>query len=232
MKSLLRCLLLLAVAVPVLSRAEDKAPAKDWVSLFDGKTLDGWVRKSGFATYVVEDGAIVGTTAEGSGNTFLCTASEFANFELQFEVKVDDGLNSGVQIRSKLKGTDHKGKEVGFGGRVYGPQVEIESSPGQAGWIYGEATGLGWLSPEPQSKDPAVNQHSHLKNGEWNQFRIVAEGARIQTFINGVPVADLTHPDIFQNHTAGVIGLQVHGIKKETGPFQVRWRKLKIKELP
>lgn len=202
-------------------------PAGEWVSLFDGKSIDGWQVKSGKATYRVEDGAIVGKTEEGSPNSFLCTAKHYGNFELQFDVKVDNGLNSGVQIRSSLKDPD-KGP---YGGRVNGPQVEIEAGPGQAGYIYGEATGRGWLSPEPQSKDKAVNSHEHFKNGEWNHFRIVAKGARIQTWINGAAIADLTDEPIFETHPKGLIGLQVHGIKKGTGPFEVRWRNLKIQEL-
>ncbi|MEZ5433712.1 MAG: DUF1080 domain-containing protein [Verrucomicrobiales bacterium] len=151
---------------------------------------------------------------------------EYGDFELEFEVKVSDGLNSGVQIRSSLKDLD----KDQFGGRVNGPQVEIESGPGQAGYIYGEATGLGWLSPKPKNDEPG-SAHNYFKNGEWNHYRVVAKGARIQTWLNGQPVDDLTHEEIYKSHPKGLIGLQVHGIKKGTGPFEVRWRNLKIKEL-
>ena len=200
-----------------------------WTQLFDGKSLDGWSVKSGFATYAIEEGGvIVGKTAEGSRNTFLCTQEEYGDFELTFEVKVDGGLNSGVQIRSKLKPEKASDK---YGGRVYGPQVEIEAGPGQAGWIYGEATGRGWLSPEPQSDDKAVNQHDHFKNDAWNQYRIVAQGAHIKTYINGHEIADLTDEEIFETHPKGIIGLQVHGIKAGSGPYEVRWRNLKIRSL-
>lgn len=231
MRTLASLLIALAVALPALGAPREKAPRGAWISLFDGTTLDGWVRRSGFATFAVEDGTIVGTTADGSGNTFLCTTREFGNFDLRFDVRIDEGLNSGVQVRSKIRSTDEKGREMGFGGLVYGPQVEIESSPGRSGWILGESTGLGWLSPEPNSKDPAVNQHTHLKNGEWNEFRVLADGSRIQTFINGAKVADLTHPDIFQNHTKGFIGLQIQAVRSTATPLQVRWRNLKIREL-
>lgn len=199
-----------------------------WVPLFDGKSIEEWSVKSGFATYRVEDGVIVGKTADGSKNSFLCSPKEYGDFELEFEVMVDDGLNSGVQIRSSLKDAD---KENSYGGRLNGPQVEIESGPGQAGWIYGEATGLGWLSPEPQSEDKAVNTHDHFKNGEWNKYRVVAKGPRIQTWINGNMIADLTHEEIYKTYPKGLIGLQVHGIKKDSGPFEVRWKNLRIKEL-
>jgi hypothetical protein len=59
----------------------------------------------------------------------------------------------------------------------------------------------------------------------------VANGPRIQTFINGNAVADLTHEDIYKTHPRGHIGLQVHGIAAGTGPFDVSWRKLRIREL-
>ena len=45
----------------------------DWMPLFNGKDLKGWVQRSGTATYHVEDGVIVGRTSEGSPNSFLCT---------------------------------------------------------------------------------------------------------------------------------------------------------------
>lgn len=215
------------------SAATSEAPQNDdgWVELFNGANLDGWSIQSGTATYRIEDGAIVGKNTEGSPNTFLCTDKEYGDFELELEVKVDDALNSGVQIRSAIRQADIGEGKNDKAGRVYGPQCEIESSPGQAGYIYGEATGLGWLSQEPNSKDDTVNQHNHMKNGEWNKFRIVAKGANIKTFINGNPVADLTHDEIYQTHAKGLIGLQVHGIKAGTGPYEVSWKNVRIKEL-
>ena len=205
--------LLFLIAGPSAPAAEG-----DWVQLFDGKSLDGWVQKNGTATYRVENGAILGKTAEGSPNSFLCTKKEYGDFELEFDVKVDDGLNSGVQIRSKTK----DGPE----GRVYGPQVEIESGRAEAGYIYGEATGLGWLTPEDR-----LIPHEHFKSGQWNHYRVVAYGPRIQTWINGTQISDLTHEQIYETHPKGFIGLQVHGIKKGTGPYEVRWRNIRLREL-
>ncbi len=87
---------LVVLAVAMTAAAQDDG----WVSLFDGKTLEGWIQKNGKATYRVEDGAIVGKTEKGSPNSFLCTTNHYGDFELKLEVKVDDELNSGVQIRS------------------------------------------------------------------------------------------------------------------------------------
>jgi hypothetical protein len=209
----LALILMTALALPAM--AED-----DWVNLFNGKNLDGWTQRNGTASYKVEGNSIVGTTAEGSPNSFLCTDKEYGDFELTFEVKVDDALNSGVQIRSQTHG--------GPTGRVNGPQVEIEASGkngAEAGYIYGEACG-GWMTPNDKLKP-----HKHFKDGEWNAYRIVAKGPRIQVWINGEMISDLVDEAKFNSHPKGFIGLQVHSIGKGQGPFQVAWRKLKLKDL-
>ena len=118
-----------------------KKSEDSFVSIFDGKSLEGWTQRNGTATYEVKNGAVVGTTKEGSPNSFLCSNKLYGDFELLFEVKVHDKLNSGVQIRSQTKG--------GPKGRVNGPQIEIESSGSkgaESGYIYGEAAG-GWMTP-------------------------------------------------------------------------------------
>lgn len=222
-KSLALCLLSLLIALP------SHLPAADWMDLFDGETLNGWVQRNGYATYRVEDGAIVGRTSAGSPNSFLCTATHFGDFELEFEVKVDDELNSGVMIRSRQK-TDAAGSgRNNTIGRVFGPQVEIEASGAdgaESGYIYGEATGRGWLTPA----DDLV-PHKTMRDGEWNSFRIVAEGARIQTWINGKQIEDLSDEEIYKTHAGGFIGLQVHGIRQGTGPFEAAWRNIRIRPL-
>ena len=193
-----------------------------WTPLFDGKTFTGWKQVAGTATYRIENGTIVGKTATGSPNSFLATEKTFRNFELEFEVKVDDRLNSGVQLRSFLSPS----------GTYGGPQVEIESSPGQAGYVYGEGSDFGWMSPEPNDPSEKVNQHTIFKNREWNRYRVIASGARIQTFLNGKKLADVTHEKMFSTHSTGSIGLQVHSIGSNEGPFEVAWKNIRIKELP
>jgi hypothetical protein len=132
-------------------------------------------------------------------------------------VKVDDALNSGVQIRSQSKEEFNKG-------RVHGPQVEIAAS-GSSGYIYGEALDTGWLSEN--RSDPAAN--AAFKKGEWNKYRVLAVGKSIKTWVNDVPVADLV--DEKSGKSCGFIGLQVHGIARGTGPYEVRWRNIFIKDL-
>jgi hypothetical protein len=197
------------------------AQAGEWIELFNGKDLSGWTQRNGTATYDVKDGTLVGTTADGSPNSFLCSDKQYGDFELTFEVKVDDRLNSGVQIRSQSKGGKPKG-------RVNGPQVEIEASGkhgAEAGYIYGEACG-GWMTPKAELK-----KHKHFKDHEWNLYRIVAKGPRIQVWINGEPISDLTDEEKFKSHPKGFIGLQVHSIGRGQGPWTVAWKNIKLKEL-
>ena len=199
-------------------------------AIFDGKTLEGWTQKNGTATYVVKDGAILGTTKEGSPNSFLCSNKLYGNFELQFEVKlINNELNSGVQIRSQTKDLNDKEKKRGDKfGRVNGPQVEIEATKGkgaESGYIYGEACG-GWMTPKDKLKP-----HKHFKDGEWNKYRVLAEGARIQTWINGNQVSDLVDKEKLKTHPKGFIGLQVHGVRKGSGPYSVTWRNIKVREI-
>jgi hypothetical protein len=201
------------------NKLTDQQKQAGWQTLFNGKNLDGWSVRSGKAKYRVEDDAIVGRTVKGSPNTFLTTDKQFSDFVLKFEVLLNDNaLNSGVQIRSKLRGDK-------YGGRLSGPQVEIEhQNGGESGYIYGEALGTGWLSK-------ARDKHAHFKNQKWNQYRVRAVGNRIQTWINGEKVADLTVPDKVQNNFAkGRIGLQVHGVGNR-GPFEVRWRNIYLKKI-
>ena len=209
----------LCLALVVISSAVFADDKPGWVKLFDGKTLEGFEQKNGTATYSVEDGVILGKTSEGSPNSFLCTKKEYSDFELKFEVKVDDELNSGVQIRSASKPDKNNG-------RVHGPQVEIATN-GTAGFIYGEALGTGWLSDEAGMADP--EKKAAFKKGEWNKYRVLAQGNSIKTWVNDVPIADLV--DEKSGMSSGFIGLQVHGIKSGTGPYEVRWRNLELKEL-
>lgn len=222
-------ILALPLTILVCSALPSHAQAGDWIELFDGKSLNGWVQRNGYATYRVEDGAIVGRTSTGSPNSFLCTATHFGDFELEFEVKVDDRLNSGVMIRSSQKTAKTGEGRNNAIGRVYGPQVEIEASGAdgaESGYIYGEATGRGWLTPESE-----LIPHKTMRDGDWNSFRIIAKGARIQTWINGEPIEDLADEEIYNTHGGGFIGLQVHGIRQGTGPFEVAWRKIRIRLL-
>src|SRR4051812_28928594 len=100
-----RLLPFLALILALMSGRIGLADDAGWTALFDGKTLDGWKVNGGTAKYAVEDGTIVGTTVEGSPNTFLCKG-DYTDFVLELEVKCDPRLNSGVQVRSHIYAKD------------------------------------------------------------------------------------------------------------------------------
>lgn len=197
-----------------------------WISLFNGKNLDGWTSNGGSAKFTVEEGNIVGSTVEGSANTFLCKGP-YTNFIFECEVKCDTELNSGIQIRSHVWKEDIK-KYIKRGksniGVVCGYQCEISpDSPHRCGHVWDEHRQRKWLDEFVDDKATA----NPYKVGEWNTYRIKAQGHHIQTWINGEAVADFED----DMDSTGFIGLQVHSIKKETGPFQVRWRDIRIQQL-
>ena len=219
--------ILLLLIVISMGMTWSSAPAgDDFISLFDGKTLKGWVKRGGWANYAVEDGMIVGSTVPGSPNTFLCS-KDFGDFELEFDVLCDVELNSGVQIRSHLYDKETKisiaGRERTVKvGEVYGYQVEITyQERGVAGGIYDERR-RGWL--EDLSDKPHARKA--FKDSQWNHYRVVAKGDRIRTWVNGVPCADLRD----SLDRSGFIGLQVHSIEGEK-IHRVRWKNIRIREL-
>jgi hypothetical protein len=216
-----------SIAVLAFGLSARHATAADakWIALFDGKTLDGWAVKGGTAAYRVEDGCIVGKTVEGSPNTFLCTAKDYGDFEFECDVLCDKELNSGVQIRSHVyaKESQDAKKQTRKPGTVYGYQAEICPSGSTAGNFWDEARRTKWLDDfanKPEAR-------AAFKDNQWNHYRIVAQGDRIRSWVNGISCAD------FHDSTdaTGFFGLQVHTIKKGTGPYQVRWKNIRLREL-
>ena len=189
--------------------------AQKWQSLFNGKNLSGWTQRGGKAVYKVENGTIVGYTKMNTDNSFLCTKKDYADFILEFEFRIDDDLNSGVQLRS------HSLKSY-MNGRVHGYQFEIDPSPrAWTGGLYDEAR-RAWLYP--LTKNPAAQPA--FKKGVWNQARVEAIGKSIRTWVNGVACADLFD----DADLSGFIALQVHGIGKDQSKEgkTVAWRNIRI----
>ncbi len=198
------------------------AADEDWTALFDGKTLDGWTVNGGHAKYAVEGGTIVGTTVDGSPNTFLCKG-DYKDFVLELEAKCDPRLNSGIQVRSHVyQKNDPDESNRKRAGVVYGPQCEIaRKETGTAGRFYDEGRRGKWLDEiKPEAKD-AFNDDG------WNRYRIVVQGDRYRSWVNGIAASDFTD----DTDSSGFIGLQVHTIGRGEGPYQVRWRNVRIREL-
>lgn len=100
MRSLVKFCWFLATLLP----AHIALAQSGWTDLFNGKSLDGWTERNQRGSFHVEDGAIVGTATSDLGTTFLCANEEYGDFDLVFECKlIDPGLNSGAQIRSRIR---------------------------------------------------------------------------------------------------------------------------------
>lgn len=190
------------------------ASAQEWQPLFNGKNLSGWKQLNGKAHYAVKDGIIVGEPVLGSPNSFLCTKKAYGDFILEFDFKVSDGINSGVQFRSEsLKAYNN--------GRVHGYQFEVDpSSRAWTGGIYDEAR-RGWLYPLTLN-EPARKAFRH---NDWNHARIEAVGNRLRTWVNGTPCADV----LDDMTPSGFIALQVHQIGSQADESKtIAWKDIRI----
>jgi hypothetical protein len=176
--------------------------------LFNGKNLNGW-KIYGTEKWYVEAGELVCESGSDKGYGYLATEKHYKNFELTLEFKQGAKGNSGVFIRSNIaEGTT----------KISGWQVEVAEPNHDTGGIY-ESYGRGWLIQIPDDKEGI------LKFGEWNKMKIVAEGNRIRTYLNGKQMVDFSDEKIGAG--IGSIALQIH----DGGGIKIRWKKLKIKEL-
>jgi hypothetical protein len=236
---------LLALSLVELSRSSIAADG-DWVSIFNGKNLDGWVVKCRPSDqdkrdyWKVVDGAITARTPPHSDHHYiwLLTEKEYGDFELRLKVQTfaDTTGNSGIQIRSRYD------KQAGW---LDGPQVDIHPpGPWRCGFIYDETRGANiWLWPDVGP--PANAKPAHAPPGwkwfhagddkRWNDVHIVCRGTRIQTTINGVAVADYDGTDwlndeAHRKHNVGIkghIGLQIHPGEQ----LFIRFKDIEIREL-
>jgi LEA14-like dessication related protein len=199
--------------IPALSLAGD-----NFSDLFNGKNLKGWKVLNGTAEYTISNNEIVGTSKTDTPNSFLVTEKNYTNFVLEYDMKMGEGLNSGVQIRSNTIPTYQNG-------RVHGIQIECDDSKrAWSGGIYDEAR-KGWRYP--LEYNPAAKPA--FKKAEWNHYKVVAYENHIVTWVNGIPTANLIEESV----ETGFIGLQVHSIGKDStlAGKTISWKNLKIMEI-
>jgi hypothetical protein len=190
-----------------------------WVSLFDGKSLNGWKKVAGEAEYKIEDGAILGVTVPNTPNTFLISEKQYGDFTLELEVKIEDSTsNSGIQFRSQYDPAGNNGK-----GKVFGYQYELD--PSSRKWtagVYDEGR-RDWLYPLSLNASAQDMFPLHV----YNKVRIECAGNEIRTWINGKPAAYV----IDDVDNKGVIALQVHAIgKPEMAGKKIYWKNIRIQE--
>ena len=186
-------------------------------SIFDGKTLDGWEAPPPLL-WTVKEGCLTG----GDGNKipyndFLCTKASYSNFILHLKIKLTGDpktgfINSGIQIRTQRNASGHE---------VCGYQCDY----GEPAWyaaIYDEGRRNRLMMKSDMDALRPV-----IKLWDWNDYVIKADGARIQTWINGVQGVDYEEKDA-DIASDGIIGIQVHG----GGNTTVQVKDVFIEELP
>jgi len=195
------------------------APAGDepgFRPLFDGKSLSGWVtrggRYDGAARWTVEDGCLVGRQGPSGEGGLLYTDKPYASFELRLETKLDFPFDSGVFVRMVPPERELKGAQVTLDWH----------DDGEIGAIYAD----GFLQHCEAGK-------AKFKKDEWNDLRVRCTGfdMRLEFWLNGEKLTDFQQPADAPGYApTGLIGVQVHGGRDDTGT--ARFRNLRIRELP
>lgn len=175
-------------------------------SLFNGKDLTGW-KIYGTEKWYVDKGQLVCESGPDKKYGYLATEKFYKNFDLTCEFLQESNGNSGIFFRSTIEGV-----------KISGWQCEVAPQGNDSGGIY-ESYGRGWL------KQIDAEKENILKPGKWNKMRLRVEGDRVQTWLNGEPMVDLTDAKIGKAN--GSIALQIH----DGGGIKVRWRKLIVEEL-
>jgi poly-gamma-glutamate capsule biosynthesis protein CapA/YwtB (metallophosphatase superfamily) len=203
--------LILASSAP----ANDAIVEPGFVSLFDGKTLDGW--EGNLTMFRVEEGAIIAGTHEHNipNNEFLCSRKQFGNFELRLQARLRGaGNNAGVQFRSQRIPNHHE---------VSGYQCDIGMMQDKPiwGWLYDESRRKKFLVEADAEKLGKV-----VKQSNWNDIVIRCFGPRVELWVNGLKTVDYTEEDSsIARH--GIIGLQIHA----GAPAEAAYRNIRIKRL-
>lgn len=224
---------MLLLVCSVFSVCDSARAQDDWVSIFDGKTLEKWDGNPDF--WSVQDGAITGqTTADKptKGNTFIIwRGGETADFELKLEYKIIGG-NSGIQYRS-FEVPNEKWVVGGY-------QADFEAGDTYSGINYGERF-RGILALRGQKtvigddhKPKVVEQigdtneiQSKIKKEDWNEYLVTAKGFTFEHRINGVLTSVVTDEDKADRRAKGILALQLHA----GPPMKVQFRNIKLKQL-
>lgn len=184
-----------------------------FVTILGKGHTDGWTLGKGMK---FEDGMIVaGNPDDNIGKTtYAAHEKEYYNFELRAQAKAvgPNNTNGGFQIRSAYNKDD---------GNMSGYQADM----GDRYWglIYDQSRRNKLLTKHPEGIDLSKD----INWGEWNDYVVRCEGARIRVWINGKLFSDYTEPDEKIAAKKGVIGLQCHA-----GPPSIRYyRNIRIKEL-
>lgn len=199
-----KVLILVTAALLLMFTFSAEGAGKGYKKIFNGKNLDGWVIH-GTEKWYVEKGLLVCESGPDKQYGYLSTEKDYYNFDLEVQFRQAANGNSGVFFRSTFEGT-----------KVSGWQVEVAPPNHDTGGIY-ESYGRGWLVQIPDE------QENILKMGKWNTLRIRVVDGRVQTWLNGKPMVDLTDAKIAEGK--GAIALQIH----DGGGIKVYWKNLRVR---
>lgn len=198
----------LALGVLVLGAASTAQAADgEWVSLFDGKTMNGWekVGREG-SVWEVEDGALTGS---GPASMLVHTSGPYQNFRYRAEVKISDGGNSGLYFRTTRK--------PGF---ADGYEAQIDSThrdPIRTGSLYG----MCHVYKELVKPDTWFTYEIEVRDNVWRG----RENTRIKVTVNGDELYEFL--DFEQYFKEGHFAFQHH----DPGS-KVSIRKVEVMKLP
>ncbi len=236
--------------VSFTSCISQKQGEKGFVKIFDGKTLNGW---KGDPTYWrVEDGALTGEITPATllkTNSFIVwQGGQPGDFELKGEFKITEAGNSGINYRSDqltdvpyaLRGyqADIDGKRT-YTGQNYeerkratlayrGEISTINAYDGDAAAMETVRKNNNWTNRTVTgSLGTSDELKTSIKPEDWNTFHIVAKGNRLQHYINGKLMSDVTDNDATSGMKKGLLGVQVH----VGPPMKVQYRDLRLKEM-
>ena len=204
----LRSSLLLVMAACAFSQISEKNPQTEWVSLFNGKDLAGWVNV-GKEKWTVENGEIHGV-ATSKEYGYLQTEKKYQDFEMSVKFKCQGAGNSGLFF--------HVGFKPGTPDVSQGLQFEIDCGLNKhTGGIYGD--GRQWIVW------PAAENESVVRRGEWNEMLVKVQGNRYISRVNGVLMVDFTDPT--PKSFDGPIALQLHS----GGEGDMRFKDILVRDL-
>ena len=203
--------LMTSLLLTVVSLAEADETGENWISLFDGKTTNGWSPRAEVTRFEAVAGELHLISKK---NVWVVSDLKLANFILEVEAKMPDTtINSGIGFRL-----------TGYSGKPKGYQCEImDEIPGRNGGIYGIGIG-GWIYPDKdQEKEYQARVKNLVKRNDWNRYKIHAEGKQIRIYVNGKLTTDIED----DTNLKGAFGIQHHG--GEAGVM--KFRKLRVRDL-
>ena len=207
--------LLQFVAFAFLVASTAAAEEKEFISIFDGKSFNGW--EGNKEIFRIEDKALVGGSLKKRipHNEFLCTTKRYENFELRLKAKLTGkGNNAGIQFRSRRIPNHHE---------VIGYQADMGGAFGRPIWgaLYDESRRRRVLAEGDREQLKKA-----VKLDDWNEFVIRCEGNRVQIWLNEYQTVDYTERDA-KIARRGIIGLQIHG----GAPAEAWYKDIRIKDL-